>query len=278
MVDEIKKLVTVNLVQEVSSDTWQVMARPMRILKDSTKIEFTKDLSANVLQRDQMILLQFNASCTSLRKKISQIGRMPLPQYIKRAKEMCDEDKVNYQTIYASQEGAIAAPTAGLHFTKNVMDAIYRKGVQCAFITLHVGFGTFKPIVTNNIMDHEMHFEHFVLNKDILRQIQDAKESGRRVIAVGTTSMRAIESFYSNCYEDLNDNMYRTNIFIKPGYKFKIIDALITNFHTPKSTLFVLVSAFCGLKNMRRVYAHAVQKQYRFFSYGDSSFLERVVD
>ena len=185
------------------------------------------------------------------------------------------DDKENYQTVYAKHEGAVAAPTAGLHFTPRVLEELRKKGVQEVFLTLHVGAGTFLPVKTDDTKDHKMHAEYGIITPDAVETINAAKKAGKRIIAVGTTSLRLLESAADN-RGILHPFADETNIFITPGYKFKIIDMLITNFHLPKSTLFMLVSAVAGLDRMQAAYHHAIENKYRFYSYGDSSILKCV--
>jgi len=185
------------------------------------------------------------------------------------------DDNENYQTIYAHNEGAVAAPTAGLHFTPEVLQKIKDKGVKMVFVTLHVGAGTFLPIKTDNTEDHKMHAEYGIITPEVADVINEAKQKGGRVIAVGTTSLRLLETS-TDTSGVVHPFAGETDIFITPGYKFKAIDMLITNFHLPKSTLFMLVSAVAGLDRMQQAYAHAIEKKYRFYSYGDSSILKCV--
>ncbi len=206
-----------------------------------------------------------------MRQYLWQHGRMPLPPYIKRPPE--DEDRLWYQTVYAQKEGSIAAPTAGLHLTESLLSEIRHKGTRVEFLTLHVGPGTFVPIKTERVEDHRMLPERFELPEVLLRRIEETKEKGGRVIAVGTTVTRALEGYFSGRYERIrqrNGTIHGlTDIFIYPGYKFKVIDALVTNFHLPKATPLMLVSAFCGWDRLKRLYQEAIQRGYRFFSYGD---------
>lgn len=201
-----------------------------------------------------------------------QYGLMPLPPYINRMPD--EEDRARYQTVYAEREGSIAAPTAGLHFTTDLFDKLTKKGILIEKITLHVGIGTFKPIRSENLEEHKMDSEYFEIRKGVLEKIRETKEAKKRVIAVGTTVTRAIEGFFSNSYKDVEslDGVVKgyTDIFIYPGYKFRCVDALITNFHLPKSTPLMLVSAFLGFENLLKAYNEAIDRGYRFFSYGDA--------
>ena len=241
------------------------------------------EFSATVIKKDSEdgVLLKFNCADDELSKNLQIFGYMPLPPYIKRDRPGEDsiwhkfDDKENYQTIYASQEGAVAAPTAGLHFTPEVISKLKEKGVRQVFVTLHVGAGTFLPIKTDNTEDHKMHAEYGIVSQETADIINQAKKEGSRIIAVGTTSLRLLEAAADD-NGVLHSFAQETDIFITPGYKFKMIDLLITNFHLPKSTLFMLVSAVAGLERMQKAYAHAIKNKYRFYSYGDSSILKCV--
>jgi S-adenosylmethionine:tRNA ribosyltransferase-isomerase len=201
---------------------------------------------------------------------LERLGHMPLPPYIER--EDTESDRERYQTVYAREPGAVAAPTAGLHFDAAMLTALKDNGVESAFITLHVGAGTFQPVRTEALVDHHMHSERVEIDESVCEKINAARKAGRRIIAVGTTAVRALESTAS---DDGTVTPFRgdTDIFIYPGYRFKVIDALLTNFHLPESTLLMLVSAFAGRELMLRAYRHAVQERYRFFSYGDAMFI-----
>ena len=199
---------------------------------------------------------------------MAESGHIPLPPYITRDDEAADQE--SYQTIFAQNPGAVAAPTAALHFDESVLVALRASGVASAEVTLHVGAGTFQPVKTARIKDHRMHFERYHIPESTLRAIQDCNKRGGRVLAVGTTSVRALES-WAQTGQSLGD----TDIFITPGFEFKVVDLMLTNFHLPKSTLLMLVSAFCGFEHMKRTYAHAIETGYRFFSYGDSMLLEK---
>lgn len=203
-------------------------------------------------------------------------GHMPLPPYIERPDE--EQDKERYQTVYNQKPGAVAAPTAGLHFDDNLLEALRQKGVNTAFVTLHVGAGTFQPVRVDNIKEHQMHSEYAEVPQDVVDAILATKANGGRVIAVGTTSVRSLESAAQASEDKLIQAFSSdTSIFIYPGYQFKVVDAMVTNFHLPESTLIMLVSAFCGKENILHAYNTAVQEKYRFFSYGDAMFLEKQV-
>jgi len=205
----------------------------------------------------------------SIIQLLEDFGHIPLPPYVKRSDEETDFER--YQTVYASEKGAVAAPTAGLHFDDEILQNIKAKGINSAFVTLHVGAGTYQPVRVDNINDHIMHSEYVQVSQETVDKIKQTQQRGNRVIAVGTTSLRSLESAAQNGSIERFDG--DTDIFIYPGYRFKVIDALITNFHLPESTLFMLVSAFCGLETMKKAYQHAIDEKYRFFSYGDAMLL-----
>ncbi len=204
--------------------------------------------------------------------RLHAIGHMPLPPYIERAADRIDQTR--YQTVYAATEGSVAAPTAGLHFDQALLEKITAKGIRHTYVTLHVGAGTFSPVKTANILDHTMHSEYAELSDDCCAMIHATKAQGKRIIAVGTTSLRVLESASQ---AGTTQTMAKdTHIFIYPGFSFHCVDALITNFHLPQSTLLMLISAFCGTQVIRHAYSHAIAKHYRFFSYGDACFLEKL--
>jgi len=207
----------------------------------------------------------------SLLDLLDNVGHIPLPPYIERSDEQADLER--YQTVFAKHEGAVAAPTAGLHFDDELLSSLKEKGVNHCFVTLHVGAGTFQPVKVDEITDHKMHSEYFEIDQTTVDQINQTKKNGGRVIAVGTTAVRSIESAAKN--GKLKAVKEETNIFIYPGYEFKVVDMMITNFHLPKSSLLMLVSAFIGRERMMEIYQHAIKEKYRFFSYGDAMLLER---
>ena len=202
---------------------------------------------------------------------LDQIGHMPLPPYIDRSDG--DEDRERYQTVYARQPGAVAAPTAGLHFDEPMLDQLRERGVDVAFVTLHVGAGTFQPVRADDIREHQMHAEIIDVSPEVCRRVEETRAAGNRVIAVGTTSVRCLET--AGASGEMEPMRCETDIFIYPGYRFRVVDALVTNFHLPESTLLMLVSAFAGYGNVMKAYREAVAEQYRFFSYGDAMFLTR---
>jgi len=250
--------VEVTLHKNEGGNLWRAFAKPAKKMKIGEEFIIAENFSAKILEKNEgEILLNFGDQ--NLLELLDKYGAMPLPPYIKR-KEKNTADLENYQTIFAREKGAIAAPTAGLHFSKNLLQKIKDKGVNIVFVTLHVGAGTFLPVKVNDIKDHKMHSEFFSIGEEAAAAINNAK----RIIAVGTTSLRVLESV-----ADENGKVKpasgETDIFITPGYKFKTADMLITNFHLPKSTLFMLVSAFAGYEKIREIYRHAMQNRYRFF-------------
>ncbi len=251
---------------------WQCFARPAKKLKIGDTVQFAPDFVAEVKEKrdDGQVVLAFNVSGDALRNQLNQHGHMPLPPYIERADEAAD--KTCYQTVYARHEGSVAAPTAGLHFTPELLAAIDAAGVKRVHVTLHVGGGTFLPVKVEDTNDHVMHSEYAEITPEVADTINAAKQAGGRVLAVGTTALRTLESAADG--QGMVQPMAReTDIFITPGYRFRIVDILLTNFHLPKSTLFMLVSAFSGLERMKMAYNHAIDRQYRFYSYGDACLL-----
>lgn len=252
---------------------WAAFARPARRLKPGDGMHFAGDLAATVEHRDGgEVTLRFHGDDAYLAAGLEKYGVMPLPPYIKRPAEGEAEDRDDYQTVFAARDGAVAAPTASLHFTPRLVEAIRARGVEIVAVTLHVGAGTFLPVKVEDLSQHVMHSEWGQVSAEAAERINAAQG---RVVAAGTTALRLIESAAA---EDGSLAAWTgdTDLFITPGYRFKRIQALLTNFHLPKSTLFMLVSAFAGHERMRAAYAHAVAEEYRFFSYGDASFLERI--
>jgi len=221
-------------------------------------------------RHDDLFELQFLGE-TSIFDLLEQYGSLPLPPYITHAATNDDEER--YQTVFAKNLGAVAAPTAGLHFNETLLDSLKQKGVHIAYVTLHVGAGTFQPVRVDNISEHKMHSELYSIPPETAELIQRTKAQGKRVTAIGTTVLRALESAAQ--HSELKAGDGETDIFITPGYQFKVVDRLFTNFHLPKSTLLMLVSAFAGVENIKKAYAHAVAQKYRFFSYGDAMLLEK---
>ena len=263
------------LLKRVDGDIWEVMVKPGRKLMPGVRVEFGNGLlKAEILEKfedgNRKVKFEYNGIFNEI---LNEIGLMPLPPYIhEKLKE-----KDRYQTVYAKYEGSAAAPTAGLHFTDELFKKLKEKGVEVANVTLHVGIGTFRPVKVENIEEHDMHSEHFYIKAEDAEKINKAKREGHRVIAVGTTSCRVLESIADeNGY--VKEVEGDTNIFIYPGYKFKCLDALITNFHLPESTLIMLVSALAGKDFIMQAYEEAVKEQYKFFSFGDAMFITNNVD
>ena len=237
--------------------------------KAGTELIFDGNVRAVMLERvGELFKIQFSGS-QNVYELLEQHGALPLPPYIERAAD--DDDDTRYQTVYAKHQGAVAAPTAGLHFTEEILNQLKNKGVEFAEVTLHVGAGTFQPVRVDNIADHKMHSEWFNIPERTVQQIESAKARGNKIWSVGTTSLRAIESAARS--GSLKAGTGDTDIFITPGYEFQVIDCLLTNFHLPKSTLLMLVSAFSGYDRIRQIYQHAIAQEYRFFSYGDAMIL-----
>lgn len=218
-------------------------------------------------------LFEIHCEEVDLLSVLKTAGHMPLPPYIARPDDADDSDR--YQTVYARRDGAVAAPTAGLHFTESLLAALADKGVEMAFVTLHVGAGTFQPVRVENLDEHEMHQEWLDVSEEVVSAVARTRQKGGRVIAVGTTSVRSLES--AALHNSLQAYTGETDLFIRPGFDFRVVDVLLTNFHLPQSTLLMLVSAFCGYENIMRAYRHAVQQRYRFFSYGDAMWLEKAL-
>lgn len=264
------------LLHKRTPQGWQCFAKPAKKLKPNDGIVFASDFYATVINKmsDGQVLLAFNADEEMLRRNLDRHGVMPLPPYIEKQRHADDSDKESYQTIYARHEGSVAAPTAGLHFTDALLQAIDAVGVKRVHITLHVGGGTFLPMKTEDTKDHVMHSEWAEISPGAAQAINAARQDGGRIIAIGTTSLRTLETAADKTGR-VQPFSGETDIFITPGYQFKTADLLLTNFHLPRSTLFMLVSAFSGLERMKTAYSHAVSGGYRFYSYGDACLLHR---
>ncbi len=269
------------LIKRINGDIWETMVRPGKRLKPKDRVIFSDKegsrLEAEILEYADggTRIVEFTYDGIFM-ERLEEVGSMPLPPYIERQSN--DDDKETYQTVYCHREGSVAAPTAGLHFTKELLKKIEDKGVKLAYVTLHVGIGTFRPVKCDDIEKHHMHFEEYSVSEEFARIINETKAKGGRIISVGTTSTRTIESVAifnkdNNSYE-VKAQDGSTDIFIYPGYEFKIIDALITNFHLPKSTLLMLISALYSKDKVLDAYNEAVKSKYRFFSYGDAMFIE----
>lgn len=263
--------VEVLLLADKGENTWEAIVRPGKKLRTGANITFSDRLTGTVTEvkddGNRYIKFEYSGNFYEI---LDEIGQMPLPPYIKEKLE----DKNRYQTVYAKDLGSAAAPTAGLHFTNDLLKQIEEKGIVIKHVTLHVGLGTFRPVKVDNILEHHMHSEFYTCPQDTVDAINKAKAEGHRVIAVGTTSCRTLEGVFAK-HNDLIADSGNTDIFIYPGFKFKVIDALITNFHLPESTLLMLISALAGREEILRIYKHAVEERYRFFSFGDAMFIYR---
>ncbi len=264
------------LIKRTDGDRWESMVRPGRRLKKGDRVKFADDFFAEIVDygKDGTRIVEFKYNGIFM-ERLEELGRMPLPPYIERQETKSDRDR--YQTVYCKTEGSVAAPTAGLHFTKELLDKIEKKGIKLTYVTLHVGIGTFRPVKCDDVEEHKMHFEEYYISDEAAEQINKTKANGGKVVSVGTTSTRTVESA---AYYDEKDGIYKvkaghasTGIFIYPGYEFQIIDRLITNFHLPKSTLLMLVSALYDREHILEAYEEAKANDYRFFSYGDAMLI-----
>lgn len=261
--------IEVLLLKELESDTWECLIRPQKRVKIGTQIKFDEDFICEVLEvlNDGITHVKFIYKGIFI-EHLDKVGAMPLPPYIHE--KLNDKDR--YQTVYAEKLGSSAAPTAGLHFTKELLEKIKEKEVEILNVTLNVGLGTFRPVSENDITKHDMHSELYEISEDVAEKLNKCKREGRRIICVGTTSLRTLEANIQK-YNEFKATKEETNIFIYPPHKFKSCDALITNFHLPKSTLIMLVSAFSSLDIIMNAYKHAQENKYRFFSFGDAMFI-----
>jgi S-adenosylmethionine:tRNA ribosyltransferase-isomerase len=265
---------------------WRVFAKPAKKCRVNDIIVFGDDFAAHVLGRGEggdvavCFINPINDNSLvvgiDLEKSLARYGTVPLPPYILRPTGTTAADETDYQTMFAQHPGAVAAPTAGLHFTPDLTAQLKAKNVSIVEITLHVGAGTFLPVTVDEIVDHKMHSEWGAISSHAASVIQMAQQSGHSIIAVGTTSLRILEACFQQ-HGKIQAFTAETDIFITPGFKFGVVDALLTNFHLPKSTLIMLISAFCGMRNVRDAYQHAIARDYRFFSYGDACFMQRAV-
>jgi S-adenosylmethionine:tRNA ribosyltransferase-isomerase len=259
------------LLKKISGDTWEVILKPGRRAKPGSRFVFGNgELKAEIVdvveEGNRLVRFEYEGVFEQI---LDKIGIMPLPPYITKTLE----DKERYQTVYSKYKGSAAAPTAGLHFTRELLEQLASMGVEIAFVTLHVGLGTFRPVKVENILEHKMHSEYYILNEETAEKINNSKRNGGRVIGVGTTSCRVLETIGDeNGY--LAPGSGWTDIFIYPGYKFKVVDSMITNFHLPESTLIMLVSAFAGRDNIMNAYETAIKERYRFFSFGDAMYIK----
>ncbi len=261
-------------ITNIAPNQWRVFARPTKRLHIDDIIHFSDDFAAKLVEKlpSGEVVLDFLCATEAFWQQLEIHGNIPLPPYIKRDAEI--EDIERYQTVYAKHNGSVAAPTAGLHFSNELLAQLAARQIEQYFITLHVGGGTFMPVKVENTADHIMHSEQAIISAEVATKLNIAKQNGKNIVAVGTTAMRTLESATdeNGMLQPFNAP---TDIFITPPYQFKFVDKLITNFHLPKSTLFMLVSAFCGLEQMQAAYAHAIKQKYRFYSYGDACLLEK---
>ena len=269
--EETKAVIEILLLKNIADDTWECLAKPARRIKVGTIVTFGNGkLKAKCVKEENDGIRHFTLIYNGILLEIlEELGTMPLPPYIHEKLS----DQTRYQTVYAKEVGSAAAPTAGLHFTKELLAKIKEKKVNIAYITLHVGLGTFRPVSVEKVEDHEMHSEYYQMSKEVAELLTKTKKENHRIIAVGTTSTRTLETIMTK-YHEFKECSGWTNIFIYPGYEFKAIDCLITNFHLPKSTLVMLVSALAGREHILNAYKEAVEKKYRFFSFGDAMLIK----
>lgn len=261
--------VEIFLVEELGEGKWLTLARPARRLKQGKRVDFGTKLSAEVVEKtdEGKTVVRFDADGDFF-DLVAELGKTPLPPYIKREREASDRDRERYQTVYAKQRGAIAAPTAGLHFTPETLDKLKNDGVEIAEVTLHVGYGTFEPVRVDDVSGHSVMPERYEIDTETADLLNTAKNENRRIVAIGTTTTRALETNFA-AHRKFDETRANANLTILPGYKFRAIDGLLTNFHLPQSSLLVLVSTFGGHEFIMKAYEHAVRAGYRFYSYGD---------
>ncbi|MGG5254919.1 tRNA preQ1(34) S-adenosylmethionine ribosyltransferase-isomerase QueA [Neobacillus sp. SM06] len=269
--DDTGAKIEVLLLKQLEGDQWETLVKPAKRVKVGTKLSFGDGLLTAVCTDEadhggRTLEFRYEGIFYEV---LDRLGEMPLPPYIKEQLE----DRDRYQTVYAREPGSAAAPTAGLHFTEALLDEIRKMGVHIVFITLHVGLGTFRPVSVDDVLEHEMHAEFYMMTEETARVLNDVRNSGGRIISVGTTSTRTLETIAAQTDGVFTESSGWTTIFIYPGYQFKAIDGMITNFHLPKSTLIMLVSALAGRENILHAYKTAVQEQYRFFSFGDAMLI-----
>ena len=257
------------VLKPLSNNMFEVMIKPAKRLKNGTIVKFDDNLSMQVVEKyDEGLAKVKFFGCDNVFSYIDKIGTVPLPPYIKE--KLDDDDR--YQTVYSKDKGSAAAPTAGLHFTKELLEKIKDKGINVCYVTLHVGLGTFRPVKEDDITNHKMHSEFFIISEETAKIINDTRKRGKDIFAVGTTTVRTLESCYQK-YGDIRPVSMNTDIFIYPGFEFKVIDHLITNFHLPKSTLLMLISAFYNKDDILKAYEEAIKERYRFFSFGDAMLI-----
>jgi S-adenosylmethionine:tRNA ribosyltransferase-isomerase len=271
---QMKRPIEFLLTRQLEGSMWETWCKPARRVRVGDRVTFSDRLSASIFEKrtDGTVVIRFEGEPDEIDDEIDRIGLPPLPPYIAREVPR-DEDRQSYQTVYASQRGAIAAPTAGLHFTNEILDEIALLGVEIVRVTLHVGIGTFRPVKADDIADHRMDVEQYEISTEAAAQLNAARAGGRRIVAVGTTSVRTLESAIREGDGQFEPGRRETSIFITPGFEFGAVDALLTNFHLPESTLLMLVSAFAGLETMRSAYREAIAQKYFFYSYGDCMFI-----
>ncbi len=268
--EDTNAVIEILMLKDLGNNIWQCLARPAKRVKIGTIIKFSDKLKAKCISIKEDGMREFELIYHGILYEIlDELGEMPLPPYIHEKLK----DKDRYQTVYAKNIGSAAAPTAGLHFTEELLDKIAKKGVEILYVTLHVGLGTFRPVNVEDVTKHKMHSEFYQMSKEVALKLNKAKEEGKRIISVGTTSTRTLETIMG-LYGKFKECSGDTEIFIYPGYEFKAIDALITNFHLPKSTLIMLVSALAGKDKIMKAYEEAVKEEYRFFSFGDCMFIK----
>ena len=269
--EETKAVIEILLLKNIKDDIWECLVKPARRIKVGTIVSFGDGLlKAKCIKELDEGIRHFELIYDGILYEIlDKLGTMPLPPYIHE--KLADQSR--YQTVYAKEIGSAAAPTAGLHFTEELLKKIKDKGITICYVTLHVGLGTFRPVNVENVNEHKMHSEYYEMSRDVAKILNDAKKNNKRIISVGTTSTRVLETVVSK-YNEFRECSGFTDIFIYPGYKFKAINALITNFHLPKSTLVMLVSALAGKDNILNAYKIAVKEKYRFFSFGDAMFIK----
>lgn len=268
--EETNAVIELLLLKDLGNDEWECLSRPAKRLKLGTIIKFSDKLKAEVIEKlDEGIVHVKLIYSGILMEILDELGEMPLPPYIHE--KLNEKDR--YQTVYAKVLGSAATPTAGLHFTNKLLNKLKEKGVEILFVTLHVGLGTFRPVEVENILEHHMHSEYYEISEDVAERLNLAKKEKRRIIAVGTTSTRVLETIAYK-YNEFKACSGNTDIFIYPGFEFKAIDGLITNFHLPKSTLLMLVSALSSREKILKAYNEAIKKDYRFFSFGDAMFIK----
>ena len=273
--------VSATLLDEESPGIWSALIKPKRRLKDGDLVKFSKDGSKEEIEaivrksEQKSILLEFNISKEELCKLLKNIGNMPIPPYVEKVRGPSESDYSNYQTTFAKKDGAVAAPTASLHFDQSTFNKLTYRGINFSFVTLHVGAGTFLPVTQKQLLKRKLHKEYGKVSKKVADQINEAKQNGKKVVAVGTTTLRLIESAVNSkgIVEEFDGT---TQLMIGPGFSFKVCDKLLTNFHLPKSSLLMLVSTFHGHQRIKKIYKHAIQNEYKFYSFGDCMLISMI--